>query len=142
MEIACFHVRAAHNVHQAGSLSFRLQYGSHAIVYTTDHGTGDPGVDSRLVELARGADLWILAAAFSEEGKRRYPGSHSTHLEVTRLALEAEVETAVLFHHSGYDDCTLDRRELEAAKLAKGTKTTVLTARDGMIMDIGNAATR
>ena len=142
MEIAGFHVRAAHNVHPDGSLSFRIQYGPHAVVYTTDHSVEDPDVDSRLVELARGADLWILAAAFSEEYKRDCPGSHSTHLEVTRLAVEAEVETTVLFHHSGYDDSTLDRRELEAAELAKGTQTTVLTARDGMVMDIGNTATR
>jgi phosphoribosyl 1,2-cyclic phosphodiesterase len=138
MEVAGFHVRAAHNVHPAGSLSFRLQYGSHAVVYTTDHSVEDPDVDSRLVELARGADLWILAAAFSEEYKRGCPGSHSTHLEVTRLAVEAEVETAVLFHHGGFDDSTLDRRELEAAELAKGTQTTVLTARDGMVMETGD----
>lgn len=142
MEIAGFHVRAAHNAHQAGSLSFRVQYGPHTIVYTTDHGVGEPDIDSSLVELARGVDLWILAAPLSEECKRRYPGSHSTHLEVTRLALEAEVETAVLFHHGGYDDGILDRRQLEAAELAKGTKTTVLTARDGMVMEIGNATTR
>ena len=144
MEIAGFHVHAAHNLHSAGSLSFRIQYGPHTVVYTTDHGVGDPDVDSRLVELARGVDLWILAAPLSEEVKRACPDiGHSTHLEVTRLALEAEVEIAVLFHHdSRYDDSTLDRRQLEAAELAEGTKTTVLTARDGMVMEIGNAAAR
>jgi phosphoribosyl 1,2-cyclic phosphodiesterase len=141
MEVAGFDMRAAHNVHQAGSLSFRLQYGPHAVVYTTDHGVGDPSVDSRLVELARGADLWILAALLSEKEKRAYPYmGHSTHLEVTRLAVEAEVKTAILFHHALHcDDSALDRRELEAAELAKGTRTTVLTARDGMVMEIGNA---
>jgi phosphoribosyl 1,2-cyclic phosphodiesterase len=117
MDVAGFDVRAAHNVHPAGSLSFRLQYGPHTVVYTTDHGVGDPDVDSRLVDLARGADLWILAALLSEEDKRAYPDvGHSTHLEVTRLALEAKVETAVLFHHNRYDDNTLDRRQLEAAE--------------------------
>lgn len=141
MEVAGFQVRAAENRHPSGALTFRIQYGPHVVVYSTDHGAGELEVDSRLVDLARGAHLWILDAPFTQEQRERREGwGHSSHLEAVKLALQAGVETAVLFHHnSEHDDGTLDRMGLEAAKVAAGTRTKVLVARDGMVMDIGGA---
>jgi hypothetical protein len=56
------------------------------------------------------------------------------------LALAAEVETAVLFHHNpDHDDSTLDRMALEAAELAAGSRTEVLMTRDGMAVDVGSS---
>jgi ribonuclease BN (tRNA processing enzyme) len=141
MEVAGFQVRATENRHPGVSLTFRIQYGPHVVVYSTDHEAGDLEVDSRLVDLARGAQLWILDAPFTQEQRERREGwGHSSHLEAAKLALQAGVETVVLFHHNpDHDDSTLDRMGLEAAKLAAGTQTAVLMARDGMVVDVGDA---
>jgi len=141
MEIAGFQVQAADNRHFDGCFTFRIQYGSHVVVYSTDHEAGDQEVDSRLVELARGANLWILDAQLdSEERQRREGWGHSSHREAVNLALAAGVETAILFHHHpDHDDSTLDRMALEAAELAAGSRTEVLMARDGMVVDVGSS---
>jgi ribonuclease BN (tRNA processing enzyme) len=139
MEVAGFQVRAVEARHPTTTLAFRIQYGPHVVVYTTDHVAGDPDVDARLVELARGANLWILDAQFNSELLPRFGGWwHSSHLEAVGLALEAEVEMAALFHHDpAHDDDTLDQMGLEAAEAAAGTQTEMLMARDGMVVDVG-----
>jgi phosphoribosyl 1,2-cyclic phosphodiesterase len=141
MEIAGFQVQTAENRHPGGSLTFRIQYGSHVVVYSTDHGVGEQEVDSRLVALAQGAHLWILDAQYtSEERSHRKGWGHSSPLEAVKLALEAGVETAVLFHHDpNHDDSILDQMALEAAESAASTQTKVLMARDGMVVDVGGA---
>jgi phosphoribosyl 1,2-cyclic phosphodiesterase len=141
MELAGFQLRAAETRHPGTTLAFHIQYGPHVVIYSTDHEAGDLEADSRLVDLARGAHLWILDAPFTQEQRQRREGwGHSSHLEAIKLALEAGVETAVLFHHnSEHDDSTLDRMGLEAAKVAASTRTKVLMARDGMVVEVGDA---
>jgi phosphoribosyl 1,2-cyclic phosphodiesterase len=139
MEIAGFRVRTAENWHFGGCLSFRIDYGPNSLVYTTDHEAGDARVDARLVGLAQGTDLWILDAQYaSAERWYREGWGHSSHLEVTRLALAARARKAILFHHSpDYDDDTLDRMAGEAQDLAEGSGTEVLMGRDGMVIELG-----
>ena len=43
-------------------VSYRIQYGPYVVVYSTDHEAGAQAVDAKLVELAKGAHLWILDA--------------------------------------------------------------------------------
>ncbi len=139
MDVAGFQVKAAENRHPAGAtLSYRIQYGPHVVVYSTDHEAGVQAVDTKLVELARGADLWVLDAMFTwEERQQRNGWGHSSYLEAVKLALEAEVKTAVLFHHApDHDDGILDQIGLEAAKVVDGTQTKVLMGRDGMVVDV------
>lgn len=138
-EIAGFQVRAAKNQHPGGSLSYRLAYGSHVVVYSADHEVGDAAVDARLVELARGADLWILDAEYTpQEWRDRQGWGHSSAQEAIRLSLQAGVATAVLFHHNAeHDDATLDRLRDSAAQMADGRGMEVLMARDGMVVDVG-----
>jgi phosphoribosyl 1,2-cyclic phosphodiesterase len=138
MEIAGFRVRTAENWHLGGCLTFRIDYGPHSVVYTTDHEAGDARVDAGLVGLAQGADLWILDAQYSSAERWYREGwGHSSHLEVTRLALAARVGTALLFHHNpDYDDTILDRMAEEAAELAEESRTEVLMARDGMVVEL------
>ena len=138
MEIAGFQVQAAENRHRGGSLTFRIQYGPHIVVYSTDHEAGDPEIDSRLVELAQGAHLWILDVQYTIEERQRLSGwGHSSYLEAVQLALEAGVEIVVPFHHHpNHDDNVLDQMGLEAAELSAGTQTKVLMARDGMVIDV------
>ena len=138
MEIAGFQVQTAENRHRGGSLTFRIQYGPHIVVYSTDHEPGDPTIDSRLIELAQGAHLWILDAQYTPYERQRHSGwGHSSYLETVKFGLEAEVETVVPFHHHHiHDDSVLDQIGLEAAELAAGTQTKVFMARDGMVIDI------
>lgn len=138
-EVGGFQIQVAKNQHPGGSLSFRIQYGPHAVVYSSDHAAGEPDVDARLVELARGVDLWILDAMFTPEERLRYRGwGQSSHVDAVKLALKAGVGTAVLFHHDPWkDDGMLDRMGSEAVGLAAGTRTQVLMARDGMVVEVG-----
>ncbi len=139
MEVAGFSVRTAETRHHATTLAFRIQYESHVVVYTTDHGAGDAEADAQLVALARGANLWILDAQFTAEQERDLQGWwHSSHLGAVKLAMEAGVEKVVLFHHDpAHNDGVLDRMGLEAAEMAAGTGTATLMARDGMLLDVG-----
>ena len=139
MQVAGFQVQAVETRHTALTLAFRIQYGRNVVVYTADHGIGDQEVDSRLVEFARGANLWILDAQFASDRMLEVNGWwHSSHLEAVQLALEAQVELAVLFHHDpAHDDATLDQMGLEAADMAAGIGTEVLLARDGLVIDVG-----
>ena len=139
MEVANFQIRTAQNRHPGGALSFRIEYGSEAIVYSTDHEAGDPAVDSNLVKFATGARLWVLDAQFDTKERQGHEGwGHSSHLEAIELALEAGVETAVLFHHNpDHDDITLDRMASEATEAAAGTQTKVIMARDGLVVNVG-----
>jgi phosphoribosyl 1,2-cyclic phosphodiesterase len=139
MNVAGFQVRAAQNRHPGKAMSFRLQYGPHAVVYSTDHEVGDPDTDRALVELARGAQLWILDSMFTPaEWEKSQGWGHSSHIAATELALQAGVETAVLFHHApAHDDEMLFQMGRDAMTLAGGSSTTVLMARDGLVVDVG-----
>jgi phosphoribosyl 1,2-cyclic phosphodiesterase len=139
MEVVGFQVQAAQNRHPGKALSFRIQYGSHVVVYSTDHEAGDPAVDNSLIDLARGAQLWILDAMFTpDEWQKREGWGHSSHIASVELALRAGVETAVLFHHApDHDDEILAMMGREAAALAAGSQTNVLMGRDGLVIDVG-----
>ncbi len=144
MEVGGFHVRAVTARHLAATLAFRIEYGPHAVVYTTDHGVGDEMVDAKLVKLARGADVWILDAQFTPEQRLDLEGWwHTSHLEAVRLAMQAEVEMAILFHHDpAHDDAILDRMGREAAEAADGSRLQVLMARDGMVVELRGGVLR
>ncbi len=138
-EIDGFHVRAAPNRHPGGALSFRLEYGEHAVVYSTDHECGDRDADAALIDLARGADVWVLDAMYAQAERPAYRDwGHSSPREAVELAQSARVRTVVLYHHDpAHDDGTLDRMGQEATQEALGSGLEVLMARDGMVMDVG-----
>ena len=139
IDVENFQIRTTQNRHPGGALSFRIEYGAEAVVYSTDHEAGDPVVDSSLVTFARDAHLWILDAQFDSKERHRHDGwGHSSHLEAVNLAVEAKVRMAILFHHNpDHDDTILDRMASEATEAAAGTQTRVIMARDGLVVDIG-----
>ncbi len=139
MEVSGFQVRAAEAHHPGTTLAFSVQYGPHKVVYSPDHGVGNPEIDAKLVELARSANLWIMDAFFNSRKQPQHEDwGHSSHLEAVKLAMEAGVETAVLAHYnSAYDDHTVDQMGFEAVEAAAGSQTKVLMARDGMVVDVG-----
>ncbi|GAB4446108.1 MAG: MBL fold metallo-hydrolase [Anaerolineae bacterium] len=136
--VAGFQVVATENAHTGKSVSYRLTYGQHTVMYSTDHQAGDPAVDARLVALARGVDLWILSAQYTPAERLTHSNwGHSSHLEAVALALEAGVKTVVLFHHDpDHNDHQLDEMHREAIAAA-GNGLRVLMARDGMVVELG-----
>lgn len=74
--------------HIASSLAYRVECGGRAVVYS-----GDTDWSDTLIELARGADLFILEAA----NPFKIPG-HLTPAEAGRMASQAGVSRLVLNH--------------------------------------------
>ena len=137
-EVNGFTVRTVETRHTPAALSFRIELDDDVVVYTPDHEAGDAQTDSQLVDLARGADLWILNGFFSPEEKIDGWG-HSCHLEAVDLAVEAGVSTVVIFHHHPNPaDDVLDQMADAAIERANGTGMGVVMARDGMILEIGS----
>jgi phosphoribosyl 1,2-cyclic phosphodiesterase len=105
--------------HPGVAIGYRLDYGGRAVVYLTDHENlcrhrGDNEHNRRLeaqtTEFARGADLYIREAQYTEE---EYPGKrgwgHSTWVDAVDAAHEAGVKRLALFHHDPmHDDEALD----------------------------------
>lgn len=139
MDIAGFRIQATRHHHPGKALTYRIQYRKAVVVYSTDHGIGDPIVDSKLVALAENADLWILDGMYTvEECQTCLDWGHSSHIAATKLALQAGVRNIVIFHHSpDHNDQMLDQMGQEGAELAAGTSTRVLMARDGLVLDVG-----
>jgi len=139
MDIAGFRVQAAEHRHPGKAITYRVQYGTAVVIYSTDHDIGDPAIDGNLLELARGADMWILDGMYTPSQKRqRQNFGHSTHLEAVELALTAGVKTVALFHHAPeHDDAILDQMACEATEFAANTPTQVLMARDRLVLDVG-----
>ena len=122
--------------HPGGNLAYRIDYRGHSVVYATDteHGTAS---DARLVEFARGTDLLIFDAMYSEDeylgrsGPPKVGWGHSTWQQAVRTADTAEVKTLVLFHHDPTrDDDALDK----FLKLVKRHRPDAIAAREGQIL--------
>lgn len=90
--------------HPGGNLGYRVDYRGKSIVYATDveHGTA---ADERLAQFARGTDLLIYDAMYTEDeylgrsGPPKTGWGHSTWQASVRAADLAEVKKLVLFHH-------------------------------------------
>ena len=130
-------IHAARNHHPNGALSFRVEHGGRSVCYMTDTERRE-GVDGHLLELAKGADLLIYDAQYTDEeyaaGKQGW--GHSTWQDAVRLARAAAVSRLLLFHH----DPERNDHELEALeRLAQQTFSPCQAAREGMVVAIGSA---
>jgi phosphoribosyl 1,2-cyclic phosphodiesterase len=106
--------------HPGLAIGFRIQIGPKTIVYLTDHecycrmlGENEHNrrLDREVTEFARGADLYIREAQYTDEeyaGKRGW--GHSTITDALQSAHDAGVKQLALFHHEPmHDDDTMDR---------------------------------
>jgi len=95
--------------HPQGCLGYSFTNGNRKIVFASDLEHGVPEFDSRLVEVAKDADILIYDAQFTpEEYEHRQGWGHSTWLEATKVAKQAKVKKLLLFHHDPtHDDETL-----------------------------------
>lgn len=118
----------------AGCLISRVEYGGRSLVFATD--VEDPlGNDQHLIDFARGADVLIHDAQYTEDAyvasKRGF--GHSTPQMATAVARAAEVKRLILFHHDPEsDDAMLERVEQVAQEAFPG----LTLAREGLELSL------
>jgi phosphoribosyl 1,2-cyclic phosphodiesterase len=126
-------VQAALLNHPGGVLGYRISLGDRSVVYATDtehYGCPDP----HLIALARGADVLIYDAMYTEDeyagrvGPTKVGWGHSTWEAGVAVAEAAGVGQLVLFHHDPQrSDAAVDAIEERAAAARPGT----IAAREG-----------
>lgn len=127
-------LRTAPLDHPDGASGYRLEYGGRVFSLISDT-SGFPGArDSELVSLARGADLIVYDATFTDEEIATRAGwGHSTWSCGIRLAEAAGAKQLCLFHHDpSHDDEFMDALAADANDARPGT----ITAREGQIIDL------
>jgi phosphoribosyl 1,2-cyclic phosphodiesterase len=99
-------VTAAAGTHPGGVLAYRVDYEGSAVVYVTDTEHQPGKIDERIVELARGADVFIYDSMYTPEeydgradGRSRIGWGHSTFEEGVKIVEAAGAKQYVLFHH-------------------------------------------
>ena len=126
----------AYNHPKNGTLVYKLQYAGKSIVYATDiEGYADG--DRRLIQFAKGADLLIHDAQYTQE---QYTGpvstqgyGHSTAEMACFVAKEAGVKQLVLYHHDpNHDDAAVAKKE----EAAKHLFTNTIAAYEGLIIPV------
>ncbi len=105
-----------HN-HPGGAFSYRLTEGGKTIVYCTDIEHGD-GIDERVVELAKDADLLLHDAQYTPAELREKKGwGHSSWEQAIEVAMRAGVKELALIHHDPeHDDQFLTAVEKECQR--------------------------
>lgn len=120
--------------HPQGVLGYRLRLGDQSIAIATDHEAGDPAIDSALIEWARGADVLIHDAQYTEadyEAHRDW--GHSTWDRAVDAAIAADVGRLVTVSHdpSRTDaeiDALLDRARRRFPHTDAGRSGMIVTA--------------
>jgi len=135
-------VSAARLNHPGGVLGWRIDHGGRSVVYATDtehYSVPDP----HLVALARGADVLIYDAMYTEAeyagriGASKVGWGHSTWEAGVAVAEQAGVGQLVLFHHDpARDDDAVAAIERDASRARAGT----IAAREGMTISLAPRA--
>src|SRR5689334_14002863 len=107
-----------------GTLVYRVTGGGRSLVFATDVEVGERGGEGerRFVRFIRGADVLVHDAQYSDEdydGAAPHRGfGHSTPAMAARVALAAEVDRLILFHHDpNYPDADVLALERTARRL-------------------------
>jgi phosphoribosyl 1,2-cyclic phosphodiesterase len=100
--------------HPGGSWGYRIKIEDKVIVICTDLEHGE-NIDMRIVEFAKGADLLVHEAQYTnEELKAHRDWGHSSYDQAMEVARLAEVGYLVMTHHDpDHDDTFLFAREME-----------------------------
>ncbi|HWZ60879.1 MAG TPA: MBL fold metallo-hydrolase [Gemmatimonadaceae bacterium] len=144
-----YHVRAFPVHHPGGALGYRLTAGDggRALVYVSDNELSpdapyDSGANWRrdMVEFCEGAGVLVHDAMFTREEYAPHAGwGHSTPADAVELALDANVDRLVLFHHKPertddeVDQLTTECRALVARR---GGRLEVVAAAEGLILTV------
>jgi phosphoribosyl 1,2-cyclic phosphodiesterase len=136
--------------HPGGALGYRFtdgNAGGRALVYVSDNELSaaaqyddPPRWRERFVAFARGAAVLVHDATYKAEEYVDFVGwGHSTYDDAVALALEAQVERLVLFHHrpertdDEIDQCVT---YCQAMADARGGQVQVLAAAEGMTLTV------
>lgn len=123
--------------HPQNVFVYRIEYDGKSVVYATDT-EGYTGGDQRLIRFARGANLLIHDAQYTESEYAnalvpRQGWGHSTWQMATEVAQAAAVQQLVLYHHDPHhNDDALERLEQEAQKVCPST----FLAREGIKIEL------
>jgi phosphoribosyl 1,2-cyclic phosphodiesterase len=144
-EVAAMGVR-----HPGGALGYRFTTGNadgRALVYVSDNELSlearyddPPRWRENLVSFVRGASVLVHDTMYTTAEYDSFVGwGHSTHEQAVELALDADVERLVLFHHrpersdDEVDRCVEGCRALVARR---GRRLEVLAAAEGMTLSV------
>jgi len=117
-----------HN-HPGGAYGFRIERNGKVLVICTDVEHGEE-IDTRVVELSRGADLLVHDAQYTAEELRTHRGwGHSSFDQAMQVAEMAGVKDLVMTHHDPEHD---DEFLLRMEKLCQGRFPNAQLAREGM----------
>ena len=145
-----FDVQAFRVRHPGGALGYRFSEGNgrgKALVYISDNELsptakyeGPPSWHQDLVAFVQGARVLIHDTTYTVEEYDHHRGwGHSTYIDAVELALEANVEQLVLFHHKPErTDDEVDRRvdECRALVARRGGKLDVCAAAEGLTLTV------
>jgi phosphoribosyl 1,2-cyclic phosphodiesterase len=119
--------------HPGGAYSYRYSEGDTTLVYCTDIEHGE-GIDERIVELARGADLLIHDAQYTPgELKDKKGWGHSSWEQAIEVADRAGVKRLALTHHDPEHD---DRFLSEMEKQCQREFSACFVAREGQEIEL------
>lgn len=138
-----------HLNHPGVCIGFRIETQGKVITYLSDHegfsklgGDGDMSrrQDAAVVEFARGSDLLIKEAQYTEnEYSSRKGWGHATYDDAAAFAAAAGVKRLALFHHDpDHTDEIMDSNVKYCRGLleAGGSKATCFAAWDGLKIDL------
>jgi len=128
------------HAHPGGVYVYRITWCGRSLVYATDL-EGYVGGDCRLAAFARGTDLLIHDAQYSEQHYRGSNGwastqgyGHSTPQMACETASASGAKRLALFHHDpSYDDESVHELEEQAQSIFPPT----FSAREGMELEVG-----
>lgn len=134
-------VKARKLNHPQETYGWRLEGEGKVLVYTTDNEPYDPRYpDPRLLDLVKGADLWITDCQYTRDiyngligGTSRHGWGHSYPEAVAETAVKGDVKEVVLFHHDpSSSDKAIYEMEQTTQKLISdlGGKAKVIAAHE------------
>lgn len=102
--------------HPQGATGYRLESKGAIVVHASDLEHGNAEMDAVLREHARDADILIYDSQYTpKEYESKKGWGHSTWVEATRVAREANVKRLILFHHDpSHSDTFLESLVVEA----------------------------
>lgn len=120
--------------HPGGAAGYRIDYNGRSLCYVTDHEHGDVTADNLLANMAKGADLIIYDATYTEEEMQQRTGwGHSTWQAGMRLRDVSTAKLVAFAHHEPQRvDDDLDRLACAAARAGANA----VFAREGMTIEL------
>lgn len=100
------HVKARKLHHPQETFGYRIERGGRTLVFTTDHEPYAAGLPRPLIELVRGADVWITDCQYTEDGYtgkadgvQKHGWGHSYPAFIAAVAREAQPGHIITTHH-------------------------------------------